>query len=276
MYMYIYIYIYICVCVCVCLGVRLLIFGLGGRNSEFSLQIGRTAVITLSVAILAISRSARIFDRRRGNRLIPTSHVVPSSAFRSSDQQQVPQFGLPRTGSRQQARLDSVLLSGQAQPPDQQTAPPAASGHWGSGWNRDDRRRRGGDLAAPAAHNPFAAQKPDFVEQVVVEDADSNRNSLLVIIDNRDERLISTSQNWLVDEIMANAASSITGRQEHRPSLQACLRVVFALACHQAEDMIIADSSHAVHVAASKPTAVCLQTLVSYCDCFGGFPAFCG
>ena len=65
--------VYIAVCVC------LFIFRLVGRNSEFNLQIVRTAVITLSVAILAINRSARIFDRRRGNRLHPISHVVPSN-----------------------------------------------------------------------------------------------------------------------------------------------------------------------------------------------------
>ena len=42
----------------------------------------------------------------------------------------------------------------------------------------------------------------------MVEEADPNRNSLLVV-DNRDERLISPFQKWLVDEIMSNAASSI-------------------------------------------------------------------
>ena len=50
-------------------------------------------------------------------------------------------------------------------------------------------------------------QKPEFVEQVVVEAEDPNRNPLLVV-DNRDERLISPFQNWLVDEIMSEAASS--------------------------------------------------------------------
>ena len=63
-----------------------------------------------------------------------------------------------------------------------------------------------GDRAGPAARNPFSVQNPDFVEQVVVEEADRNHNSLLVV-DNGDERRISPS--WLVDEIMSNATSSI-------------------------------------------------------------------
>ena len=55
---------------------------------------------------------------------------------------------------------------------------------------------------------PLAVQKPEFVEQVVVEAEAPNRSSLL-LVDIRDERLISPFQNWLVDEIMSNAASSI-------------------------------------------------------------------
>ena len=50
---------------------------------------------------------------------------------------------------------------------------------WGSGWGRDDRRRRKSDRYAPAAHNPFAVRKPEFVEQVVIETEDRNRSSLL-------------------------------------------------------------------------------------------------
>ena len=62
-------------------------------------------------------------------------------------------------------------------------------------------------------------QKPDFVEHVVVEEADSNRNSLFVI-DNIDERRISPFQNWLLDEIMANAASSINVLTERDQVMQ--------------------------------------------------------
>ena len=63
-------------------------------------------------------------------------------------------------------------------------------------------------VADVVAHNPFAVRKPQFVEQVVVEAEDPTRNSLLVV-DYRDERLISPFQHWLVDEIMSNTASSI-------------------------------------------------------------------
>ena len=43
---------------------------------------------------------------------------------------------------------------------------------------------------------------------MVIEEEDETRNSLLVI-DNRDDRVISPSQNWLAQEIMSNAASAI-------------------------------------------------------------------
>ena len=77
-------------------------------------------------------------------------------------------------------------------------APPAASGDWGiGGWGNDrDRRCQRGDRAAPAAHDPFAVQKPEFVEQAF-EAANPTRSSLLVV-DNRDERLISPFQNEIL------------------------------------------------------------------------------
>ena len=43
---------------------------------------------------------------------------------------------------------------------------------------------------------------------MVVEEEDETRNSLLVI-GNRDDRVVSPFQNWLAQEIMSNAASSI-------------------------------------------------------------------
>ena len=43
---------------------------------------------------------------------------------------------------------------------------------------------------------------------MVVEEEDETRNSLPVI-DNRDDRVVSPFQNWLAQEIMSNAASSI-------------------------------------------------------------------
>ena len=85
-----------------------------------------------------------------------------------------------------------ATIPGQAEAPSNPAAPAAASGDWGSGsWGRDDRRTRR-DRGAPAAHNPFAVQRPDFVQQMVIEEEDETRNSLLVlVIDNRDDRVIS-------------------------------------------------------------------------------------
>ena len=127
----------------------------------------------------------------------------------SAARREVPTFGLPR---RLSAPEDpgrwGHYVPGQAEAPPNPAAPDAASGDWGSGsWGRDDRRGRR-DRGAPAAHNPSAVQRPDFVQQMVIEEEDETRNSLLVI-DNRDDRVISPFQNWLAQEIMSNAASAI-------------------------------------------------------------------
>ena len=101
---------------------------------------------------------------------------------------------------------------------------------WGQrSWNadhrrgdrRDDRRgagyggnNRGGSGSAgsgqrvAAVHNPFEMRKPDFVAEAIVDSLDVAKNSM-IILDNRDDRIISPFQNWLVEEIMSNAASSI-------------------------------------------------------------------
>ena len=128
------------------------------HTSIFGLQIVRTAVITFSVAILAISRSARIFDRRRGEQM----SLPPAGPFRSSDQQPL------GTG---EADGTATILAGEAveqlrlpTTPSQSRSRTSWSGQW------------------------------------------SRRQIPLAL---RSERLISPSQNWLVDEIKANAASSI-------------------------------------------------------------------
>ena len=54
-----------------------------------------------------------------------------------------------------------------------------------------------------------------------MEESDPARSYLLVV-DNRDERIISPFQNWLVEEIISNAASSInvlTERDQVMPEL---------------------------------------------------------
>ena len=58
-----------------------------------------------------------------------------------------------------------------------------------------------------AAHNPYEVVMPWFMEPIA-ETADQEDQSIIVI-DKRDDRMVSPFQTWLVSEIMANAASSI-------------------------------------------------------------------
>ena len=117
-------------------------------------------------------------------RIDPSCHVVPTCSRRGDSSPGDPDLRAPKA------------KSGSGEP-----------GKLGSLWGREDRRSKR-DRSAPAAHNPFAVQRPDFVQQMVIEEEDETRNSLL-IIDNRDDRVVSPFQNWLAQEIMSNAASSI-------------------------------------------------------------------
>ena len=128
--------------------------------------------------------------------------VQGSSA--AASRREVPTFGLPKRNAPSENPGNwGHYVPGQAEAPANPAAP-AAAGDWGSTWeDRRGRRDRG-----PAAHNPFRVQRPEFVRQMVVEEEDETRNSLLVI-DNRDDRVVSPFQNWLAQEIMSNAASSI-------------------------------------------------------------------
>ena len=128
--------------------------------------------------------------------------VQGSSA--AASRREIPTFGLPRRNAPPENPGNwGHYVPGQAEAPANPAAP-AAAGDWGSTWeDRRGRRDRG-----PAAHNPFRVQRPEFVRQMVVEEEDETRNSLLVI-DNRDDRVVSPFQNWLAQEIMSNAASSI-------------------------------------------------------------------
>ena len=64
-------------------------------------------------------------------------------------------------------------------------------------------------MQVAAVHNPFAMQIPAYVESVITDAADDDVKKSLTTVDNRDDRVISPFQNWLVEEIMANVASSI-------------------------------------------------------------------
>ena len=68
-------------------------------------------------------------------------------------------------------------------------------------WNRDDRDRYN-------PHNPYEVRMPRYQEPISVND-DHSEDTSVIVVDNRDERMISPFQNWLVSEIMTNSASSI-------------------------------------------------------------------
>ena len=76
-----------------------------------------------------------------------------------------------------------------------------------------DRDRRGqqqwsyGQGGGGAPHNPYEVRMARFLE-FVAETQDPEDASILVV-DHRDERLVSPFQTWLVSEIMSNSASSI-------------------------------------------------------------------
>ena len=83
------------------------------------------------------------------------------------------------------------------------------------GWGGRDRGERdqwtggrsGGGGGGYGAHNPYEIQLPKFLTTVVTTD-DKDWSSIMMV-DKRDDRLVSPFQAWLVSEIMANSASSI-------------------------------------------------------------------
>ena len=78
------------------------------------------------------------------------------------------------------------------------------------GWGGDQwtgGRSSGGGRYAAGAHNPYEVQLPRFLSTVITND--DNDWSSIMMVDKRDDRLVSPFQAWLVSEIMANSASSI-------------------------------------------------------------------
>ncbi|CAK9012047.1 Uncharacterized protein SCF082_LOCUS11359, partial [Durusdinium trenchii] len=59
-----------------------------------------------------------------------------------------------------------------------------------------------------AAHNPFEVKLPRFLNWLEYNEVDQSENSL-IMVDDRDVRMVSPFQCWLTREIMANSASSI-------------------------------------------------------------------
>lgn len=82
-------------------------------------------------------------------------------------------------------------------------------GGYGSNRHRDDNRRRGGGGQFPqAAHNPYDVRLPHFLESIA-ECEDDERKTSIIMVDTRDERIVSPFQAWLVREIMTNSSSSV-------------------------------------------------------------------
>ena len=82
-------------------------------------------------------------------------------------------------------------------------------GGYGSNRHRDDNRRRGGGGQFPqAAHNPYDVRFPHFLESIA-ECEDDDRKTSIIMVDTRDERIVSPFQAWLVREIMTNSSSSV-------------------------------------------------------------------
>ena len=71
-----------------------------------------------------------------------------------------------------------------------------------------DRRGGGRFPRANAAHDPYEVRLPNYLASVAVCDDDATRSSV-IMADDRDSRMVSPFQAWLVKEIMTNSASSI-------------------------------------------------------------------
>ena len=85
-------------------------------------------------------------------------------------------------------------------------------GHWG-GQNQHDRgerrgRRDRGDRFPPAAHNPYEVRLPKHIESIATCE-DDDRKISIIMVDTREERIVSPFQAWLVREIMTNSSRSI-------------------------------------------------------------------
>ena len=94
--------------------------------------------------------------------------------------------------------------------------PPPGRDRRGGGGGRDGSGRGGGWSYGPPPsggssgsqpHNPFEVKMPWFIDWVA--ETEDPEDASIIILDKRDDRLVSPFQAWLVSEIMANSASSI-------------------------------------------------------------------
>ena len=80
-----------------------------------------------------------------------------------------------------------------------------SDGGWGS---QEDQWGRGYGRSTNSAHNPYEVKMPRFLVPIY-EGMKFPEDTSIVVVDNRDDRMVSPFQAWLVSEIMSNAASSI-------------------------------------------------------------------
>ena len=79
-----------------------------------------------------------------------------------------------------------------------------SGGGWGSGQSTGGYGQAGGN----AAHNPFEVKLPRFLYWLEMNEDHMEENSV-IMVDDRDARMVSPFQGWLTKEIMSNSASSI-------------------------------------------------------------------
>ena len=77
----------------------------------------------------------------------------------------------------------------------------------GGGYGSQRTWNYGGQGGQNAAHNPYVVQMPKFLEPL--QETDDVEDQSILVVNTRDDRMVSPFQTWLVGEIMSNAASSI-------------------------------------------------------------------
>ena len=83
-----------------------------------------------------------------------------------------------------------------------------SGGYGGGGGYGGYRHGRGQFPSAQPAHNPYEVKLPNWLESIMTCEDDDRRTSI-IMLDTRDDRMVSPFQAWLVKEIMTNSASSI-------------------------------------------------------------------
>ena len=145
--------------------------------------VGRDEKVNLKLGLPCCSFLARWSIGHFGSR----SHLIPSRLFKSSCSPLGP-GNMAHWGDRRGGGHD----------------------HRGGGWGGGDQWTggRSGGGGGGGAHNPYEVQLPCFLS-TVIQHTDQTDWSSIMMVDKRDDRLVSPFQAWLVSEIMANSASSI-------------------------------------------------------------------